>query len=85
MMLGDGRNDFGNDADALGVAGLRVVAGLLGVLEVHDAGFEGEEGIILSATDIVSGQDLGSALADYDLSGFHELTMVPLNTQSLGG
>lgn len=84
-MLGDGRNYFREDADALSVAGLRVVAGLLDVLELDDARLESVKSVVLSATDISSGEHLSSALADDDLSGFYELTVIPFNTQSLGG
>jgi hypothetical protein len=37
-----------------------------------------EQGIVLAGADVQTGFDLGTALADEDVSGQHELTRVPL-------
>jgi hypothetical protein len=53
--------------------------------ELDRTGGEGEERVIATATDLVTGVELGPALPDQDLPGADDLTTEPLDTQALRG
>src|SRR5690554_4102969 len=65
----------GHDVDRLAAA--------LGA-ELDGAGSQGEQGVVLAAADVVAGVELGTALADDDLTGADDLTAETLDAEALG-
>ena len=53
-------------------------------LEFYPAVYPGPESKVSTLSDIVAWMDLGSALADYDVSGRHCLPIVQLPPKALG-
>ena len=66
-----------NDADMLAVLG---ALGLKHDLSVNQC----EKGVVLAAADIGTGVELGSTLANQDITGVDFLTAKALNAQTLG-
>src|SRR5512135_3744023 len=53
------------------------------VLELDDAGHQGEKGIVLAAADVQAGPDRRSPLADDDRAGVDLLAPEPLDSEPL--
>lgn len=51
--------------------------------ELNIAGGGGEQGVVVTATHIVAGVEVGTALANDDLTGVDELTTETLDTEAL--
>ena len=67
--------------ESLGLANVDAVLDALG--ELDGAGREGEQGVVLADAHVVTGVDVGAALADENLAGLHELTAVALGAEAL--
>ena len=61
-----------------------LLAVLAHALELYLAVNEGEQGIVLTLTNVGTGVDLSSALSDKDVAGQNELTICSLGTKTLG-
>lgn len=51
--------------------------------ELNVAGGGGEQGVVITATHVIAGVEVGAALADDDLTGVDELTTETLHTEAL--
>ena len=60
-----------------------LLAILILALELYLAGYESEQGVVLTLTNIGAGMDLSSALSDEDISGQDELTVCSFDTKTL--
>jgi len=52
--------------------------------ELNPAGCEGEQGVVLAASHVVAGVEVGAALANDDLAGVDFLAAETLHAQALG-
>jgi hypothetical protein len=52
--------------------------------EFNGALSQGEEGVVATATHVVTGVEVGAALTHEDLASVDQLTTEALNTQTLG-
>mgnify|MGYP000199439213 CR=1 FL=1 len=56
---------------------------LLALGELDGAGLEGEQGVVLADTDVLTRVDVGAALTDENLAGLHGLAAIALGAETL--